>query len=92
MEFSKLLIVADYVILLSLFVMAVVFQTVDITAICVAWIGQVAVSTGFYYWKARSENRTKVPLNVVKSLPKAIREDLDMTQIIISILESGGDK
>jgi len=54
----------------------------------VAWMAQIAVSSGFYYWKAKSENRTKVPIKVIQSLPEEVRGELDMTQVIISIIQT----
>jgi len=54
----------------------------------VAWMAQIAVSSGFYYWKAKSENRTKVPIKVIQSLPEEVRSELDMTQVIISIIQT----
>lgn len=40
----------------------------DITTIAsLAW-GEVAVANGFYYWKARSENRSKYAMQLVRDL------------------------
>lgn len=86
-EFSKLLLVIDYLLLILLLLLTIVCSSkIDLTMIAVAWIAQCGISSTAYYWKAKNENRTKVPLNVVKSLPKNIREELDLTQIIISII------
>lgn len=88
MEFSKKLLIVDYLILIVLFVCACVFQSVDFTSIVVAWIAQVGISSAAYYWKAKNENRVKVPINVIKSLPKSMRDDVDLTQIIIAVIQS----
>lgn len=88
MEFSKLLMMADYAVMLLLVLLTIACQTVDLTGVCIAWVAQLGVSTGAYYWKTRSDNRVKVPMNVLKSLPKSMREDLDMTEIITSIIRS----
>lgn len=87
MEFSKKLLCADYVVAVALIVCTVLFPEVDFISLDVAWIAQLGISTGAYYWKAKAENRTKVPLNVVKSLPKDMREKVDLTQIITSIIQ-----
>ena len=37
------------------------------TITTLAW-GEVAVANGFYYWKARSENRSKYAMQLVRDL------------------------
>ena len=88
MEFSKLLLMADYAMMLLLVLLTLACQSVDLTVVDVAWIAQLGISTGAYYWKTRSDNRVKVPINVIKSLPKSMRDELDMTEIITSIIRS----
>lgn len=87
-EFSKLLLIADYFIFLGLLIAALFFPEVDIVAIVIAWIAQLGISSAAYYWKAKNENRAKIPLKVVESLPKNIRKDLDLTQVVTSIIQS----
>lgn len=87
-EFSKLLLIADYFIFVGLLIAALFFPEVDIVAITVAWIAQLGISSAAYYWKAKNENRAKVPLKVVESLPEDIRKELDLTQIVTSIIQS----
>lgn len=87
-EFSKKLLILDYLLLIVLFVCSVVFPEVDFTTIIVAWIAEVGISSAAYYWKAKNENRTKVPLKVVESLPEDIRSQLDLTQVVTSIIQS----
>ena len=87
-EFSKKLLIVDYLILVVLFICAVVFPSVDIVSIIVAWIAQLGISSAAYYWKAKNENRAKVPLKVIESLPAEMREQIDLTQIITSIIQS----
>ena len=86
--FSKKLLIMDYLILVVLFVCAILFQNVDFTAVIIAWIAQIGISSAAYYWKAKNENRTKVPLKVIESLPAEIREQIDLTQIITSIIQA----
>lgn len=87
-EFSKKLLVADYLILIVLFACAIFFVQVDFTTIIVAWIAQVGISSAAYYWKAKTENRAKIPLKVIESLPQDLQDKIDLTQIITSIIQS----
>lgn len=61
---SKLLLFADFTaaILLTAIVIIGAFLERDMTAVTevtLAWDGQLAVAVGFYYWKAKNENRSK---------------------------------
>lgn len=88
-EFSKKLLLADYIIFIALIICAVIWGgTVDFTTIIVAWIAQLGISSAAYYWKAKNENRTKVPLKVIESLPEDVRTSIDLTQVITSIIQS----
>ena len=87
-EFSKKLLAVDYIIFLVLFVAMVLFPEVDFATVIIAWIAQLGISSAAYYWKAKNENRTKVPLNVINSLPPEVREQIDLTQVIITIIQS----
>jgi hypothetical protein len=88
MEFSKKLLILDYVVFICLVVCAAVFQTVDFTSIIIAWIAQLGISSAAYYWKAKNENRVKTPIKVVKSLPPEILDHVDLTQVIVAIVQS----
>lgn len=87
-EFSKKLLIVDYFILVVLFACAVIFQEVDFSTIICAWIAQLGISSAAYYWKAKSDNRTKVPLKVIESLPEEMRNQIDLTQVITSIIQT----
>lgn len=54
-----------------------------------AWIAQIAISTGAYYWKLKSENLVKLPILLQKDLPEDMREKADPNQIIASVLGIG---
>ena len=73
---------------MGLLIAALFFPEVDIVAITIAWIAQLGISSAAYYWKAKNENRSKVPLKVVESLPEDIRKELDLTQVVTSIIQS----
>lgn len=89
--FSKKLLIADYVILALLFAGFFVpgVDTLNWTIIVVAWIAQVAISTGAYYQKAKAENLVKLPLLLLAELPDDMREKADPNQIIASVLGIG---
>lgn len=92
--FSKKLLIADYVILVLMVVIFFVFSLTDHdTSNCAivvgAWIAQIAISTGAYYWKAKAENLVKLPMQLLKDLPDDMREKADPNQIIASVLGIG---
>lgn len=88
MEFSKILLIFDYLLLVVFFICAIFLPEIDFGAIIIAWIAQIGVSSAAYYWKAKTENRTKIPLKVVESLPEEMQEKIDLTQIITTIITS----
>ena len=88
LEFSKKLLIVDYAILAILVVCAAIFQSVDFSTIIVAWIAQIGISSAAYYWKAKNDNRTKVPIKVIQSLPQEVRDQIDLTQVITAIIQS----
>ena len=87
LEFSKKLLMADYILFILLCICAIVFTSVDFTVVITAWIAQIGVSSTAYYSKAKSENKTKIPMKIMETLPEAIRKELDLTQIITTILQ-----
>lgn len=89
LETSKKLLIVDYIIALLLVLLSIIFANrVDLTTVLVSWVAQLGVSSGFYYWKAKSENRVKVPISVIESLPQEVQDKVDLTQIIISIIQT----
>lgn len=88
-EFSKKLLILDYVVLFVLIIASVILsEKCDLTNIAIAWIAQLGISSAAYYWKAKAENRTKIPFKVIEGLPQDMRDHLDLTEIIISIISS----
>jgi len=87
-EFSKKLLIMDYLILIVLFICAIMVIVIDFTTIFVAWIAQIGISSAAYYWKAKNENRTKVPLNVIESLPQEMQDKIDLTTVITTIIQA----
>lgn len=87
-EFSKLILIVELLVLIALIVCAVKVPEVSFETIICAWIGVIGASVAVYYWKAKTENRVKVPMKVIESLPEDIRQDIDLTQVITSIIQS----
>lgn len=50
------------------------------------WIVQLGVSSGAYYMMAKSEHKIELPMALVNDLPQDIKDQVDMTQIITTVL------
>ena len=50
------------------------------------WIIQLGVSSGAYYVLIKSEHKIELPIQLLKDLPKDVKQQVDMTQIITSVL------
>lgn len=92
--FSKKLLMADYVILLLMIIVFFVFtmngkDTSNCAVVLGAWIAQIAISSGCYYWKAKSENLITLPIKLLDDLSPDMREKADPNQIIASVLGIG---
>ena len=74
--------------MIVLVICAVIFPEADLTSIAAGWTAQVAISSAAYYWKAKNENRVKIPLKVIETLPEEIQDKLDLTTIITTIIQS----
>lgn len=89
-SFSKEMLVADYIIMIALLLVIVVFAACDIDAVYVSafaglWAVQLGYSSGCYYAKAKAENLIKLPAQLLKSLPEDMREKADPNEIIASV-------
>lgn len=89
--YSKSLMDRDYVILgvMLAILVALIWAGKDATAwvgVVVAWVAQLAVSTGFYFGKAKAENRIKLPILLLKDLPEDMRERVDPTELITAVI------
>lgn len=52
------------------------------------WIVQLGLSSGAYYMMAKSEHKIELPMALVNDLPQDIKDQVDMTQIITTVLSS----
>ena len=87
-EFSKILLYLDYLFMVVLVFLTVKFPDIDFITLDIAWIAQLGISSTAYYWKSKSDNKTKIPIKVVSSLPKSMRENIDITQVIVASIQS----
>lgn len=74
--------------MIVLLLCTLLFPDIDLVAVDVAWIAQVGISSAAYYWKAKNENRVKVPFKVLQSLPDDVKEGIDWTQVVVSIIQA----
>ena len=50
------------------------------------WVAQLAISTGAYYIMVRSDHKIQLPIYLINELPDDIKSNVDMTQVITSVL------
>ena len=53
-----------------------------------AWITQLGLSSGAYYLMSRSDHKIQLPMQMLDTIPEDIKEQLDMTQIITTVLST----
>lgn len=87
---SKFILVVNLLvaILLTAVVIVGTFLNRDmsqVTAVVVCWDGQLAITTGFYYWKAKNENRSKHAMGLVKELAEkhGIENVIELTEVVL---------
>ena len=61
---------------------------IDFITLDIAWIAQHGISSTAYYWKSKSDNKTKIPIKVISSLPQDMRDNIDITQVIVASIQS----
>ena len=52
------------------------------------WIAQLGVSSTAYYVLVKSERKVQLPMILINELPQDIKDSVDMTQIITTVLTS----
>lgn len=52
------------------------------------WIVQLGVSSGAYYVLVKSEHKMELPIQLLNDLPEDVKEQVDVTQVITSVLSS----
>lgn len=90
MQTSKLILVIDFVVAILLAVAVAVgsFLARDMSqlaAVAGFWDAQFAVAIGFYYWKAKNENRSKHAMRLVKKLAEqyGIENVVSLAEVVL---------
>lgn len=71
---------------ISMITITAPFDLVVIGTILGVWTGQLGISSAAYYFMVKSDHRIQIPVKLVNDLPQDIKEQVDMTQIIVSAL------
>lgn len=50
------------------------------------WIAQLGISSGAYYVLIKSEHKIELPIQLLNDLPENIKSEVDLTEIITSVL------
>ena len=53
-----------------------------------AWIAQLGVSSTAYYVLVKSERKVQLPMMLINDLPQDIKEQVDMNELITTVLTS----
>lgn len=53
-----------------------------------AWITQLGLSSGAYYLMSRSDHKIQLPMAMLNTMPEDIKSQLDMTQVITTVLST----
>jgi hypothetical protein len=56
-----------------------------------AWITQLGVSSTAYYVLVKSEHSVELPMRLVNELPDDIKQNVDLTQIITTVLTTSNN-
>lgn len=72
-ETSKLILIMDFTVAVLLTAVVVIGVWLErdayqVTVIAACWDAQLTAAVGFYYWKAKNENRSKYAMGLVKDL------------------------
>ena len=87
---SKLILIVDFVIAIILTAVVIhgTYREIDmsqVATVCGFWDGQLAVAIGFYYWKAKNENRSKYAMKLVTDLAETygIENVVTLAEVIL---------
>lgn len=53
-----------------------------------SWILQLGVSSGSYYMMSKSDHKIQLPMAMINTMPDDIKEQIDMNQIITTVLNT----
>lgn len=74
-ETSKLILAVDFTVAILLTAAVVVGawlgrDVYQVTTVAACWDAQMTAAVGFYFWKAKNENRSKYAMQLVQDLAK----------------------
>lgn len=52
------------------------------------WITQLGLSSAAYYMMSKSDHKIQLPMAMLNTMPDEIKEQLDMTQVITTVLST----
>lgn len=52
------------------------------------WIAQLGISSSAYYIMCKSDHKMELPMMLINDMPQDIKDTVDMTQIITSVLNT----
>lgn len=64
------------------------FNLDGFTVLLSVWIAQLGVSSGAYYMLCKAEHKIQLPMEMINNMPDDIKESVDMTQIITTVLST----
>jgi len=53
-----------------------------------SWILQLGISSGAYYMMSKSDHKVQLPMAMLNTMPDDIKSQLDMTQIVTTVLNT----
>lgn len=64
------------------------FNLEVIATVLGVWIGQLGISSLAYYYVVKNERKVELPMRLVQTLPDEIKEQVDMNNLISTVLTS----
>lgn len=90
MRTSKLILVVDFVVAIVLTAVVIVGAWTgrdmsQVATVAACWDAQLAAAVGFYYWKAKNENRSKYAMKLVKELAEqyGIENVVSLAEVVL---------
>jgi hypothetical protein len=64
------------------------FDLTNIAIVIGTWCAQLGISSAAYYLVIKSEHKIQLPMRLINELPDDIKERLDLTEVINTVLTS----
>lgn len=66
------------------------FNLEVIATILGVWMAQLGISSAAYYYVIRADHQVELPISMINTLPDDIKEQVDMNELITTVLTSTG--